>query len=160
MSIEVSFETVPPLDGAPLLRYADPPATKWLMWLPPLGWILNHWGWQRWAGPERMKYETTLRARPEIPVDIWGNTDRQAVAAALLNIIDDNFGWPNARFVPWDPVVVVMWAYEDGLDDTAAINDIEQAFSVIFTVDEWLAFYRKSLLDLVEGILERRSNTA
>jgi hypothetical protein len=107
-----------------------------------------------------MSYEKTLRERPDIPVTVWGSAHQQAAALKLLMVIDDNFGWPNTRFVPWDPVCVAMWAYEDGLDDTAAIRDIEKAFSVTFTDDEWLQYYQKSLLDLVDGILERSKRTS
>ena len=116
--------------------------------------------WQRWAGPNRRSYEKTLRERPNIPVTVWGNQHQQAAALKLLSIINDNFGWPNTRFVPWDPVVVVMWAYEDGLDDAAAISDIEKGFSVAFTDEEWLEYYRRTLLDLVDGILERSERTS
>lgn len=160
MSQTVTSETVPPLDASPLMDYADPPVAKWLMWLPPIGWILNQSRWQHWAGPVRKQYEATLRERPIIPADIWGNAEQQAVAATLLTIIDDNFGWPNTHFVPWDPVVVVMWAYEDGLDDTAAISDIEKAFSVAFTDDAWREYYRRTLLDLVDGILQQCEHNA
>ena len=160
MSLTVTRDTVPPLDAAPLNQYLDPPLAKWLLWLPPIGWMWNHLRWQRWAGPNRMSYEKTLRERPDIPVTVWGSAHQQAAALKLLMVIDDNFGWPNTRFVPWDPVCVAMWAYEDGLDDTAAIRDIEKAFSVTFTDDEWLQYYQKSLLDLVDGILERSKRTS
>ncbi len=155
MSQTVTSESVPPLDASPLLHYADQPAAKWLMWFPPIGWFLNQSRWQHWARPERKKYEATLRERPVIPADTWGSPEQQAIAASLLTIIDDNFGWPNSRFVPWDPVAVAMWAYEDGLDDTAAISDIEKEFAVAFTDEEWLKYYQKTLLDLVDDILER-----
>ena len=160
MSLTVTRESVPPLDASPLMDYADPPAAKWLMWLPPIGWMLSHWGWQRWAAPNRMAYEKTLRERPDIPITVWGNQLQQAAALKLLTIINDNFGWPNTRFVPWDPVAVAMWAYEDGLDDTAAISDIEKAFGVTFTDEEWLEHYQKTLLDLVDGIHERSERTS
>ena len=156
----MTTESVPTLDASPLLHYADPPAAKWLMWLPPIGWMLSHWGWQRWAAPNRMAYEKTLLGRPDIPVTVWGNQHQQAAALKLLTIIDDNFGWPNTRFVPWDPVAVAMWAYEDGLDDTAAISDVEKEFAVAFTDEEWLEYYQKTLLDLVDGILERSERTS
>ena len=160
MSLTVTRDTVPPLDAAPLIQYLDPPSANWLLWLPPIGWMWNHLRWQRWAGPNRLSYEKTLRERPDIPVTVWGSAHQQAAALKLLMVIDDNFGWPNTRFVPWDPVCVAMWAYEDGLDDTAAIRDIEKAFSVTFTDDEWLEYYQKTLLDLVDGILERSKRTS
>ena len=131
-------ESVPPLDASPLMHYADPPAAKWLLWLPPIGWMLSHWGWQRWAAPNRMEYEKTLRERPDIPVTVWGNQHQQAAAMKLLTI----------------------WAYEDGLDDSAAISDIEKAFGVTFTDEEWLEHYQKTLLDLVDGIHERSERTS
>lgn len=96
----------------------------------------------------------TLRERPDIPVSVWGNAHQQAVASKLLTIIDDNFGWPNTRFVPWDPVCVAMWAYEDGLDDTAAMSDIETAFGVVFADDEWLEHYNRTLIELIDIILD------
>ena len=130
------------------------------MWLPPIGWLLSQLRWLCWARPNRMAYEKTLRERPVIPVTVWGNQHQQAAGLKLLTIIDDNFGWPNTRFVPWDPVCVAMWAYEDGLDDMAAISDVDEAFSVTFTDDEWLEYYQKTLLDLVEGILERSERTS
>jgi len=156
----VTSESVPPLDASPLKEYSEPKSEKWLMWLPPIGWLLSQLRWLCWARPNRMAYEKTLRERPVIPVTVWGNQHQQAAGLKLLTIIDDNFGWPNTRFVPWDPVCVAMWAYEDGLDDMAAISDVDEAFSVTFTDDEWLEYYQKTLLDLVEGILERSERTS
>ena len=123
------------------------------MWLPPIGWLWNQMRWQRWAGPNRMAYKKTLCGRPDIPVTVWGNQHQQAAGLKLLTIIDDNFGWPNTRFVPWDPVCVAMWAYEDGLDDMAAISEIEKAFGVTFTDDEWLEMYAGSLAELIDVLL-------
>lgn len=160
MSQTVTSETVPPLDASPLMDNVDPPAAKWLMWFPPIGWILNQSRWQHWARPVRKQYEAALRERPIVPADTWGNSDQQAIAASLLTIIDENFGWPNTRFVPWDPVAVAMWAYEDGLDDTAAISDVEKEFGVAFTDEVWLEYYQKTLLDLVDGILEQSKPTS
>jgi len=156
----VTSESVPPLDASPLKEYSEPKSDKWLMWLPPIGWLLSQLRWQRWARPNRMAYEKTIRERPSIPITVWGNQHQQAAGLKLLTIIDENFGWPNTRFVPWDPVCVAMWAYEDGLDDMSAISDIEKAFGVTFTDDEWLEYYQKTLLDLVEGILERSERTS
>ena len=156
----VTRKSVPPLNESPLKEYSEPKSDKWLMCLPPIGWLLSQLRWQRWARPNRMAYEKTLRERPSIPVTVWGNQQQQAAGLKLLTIIDDNFGWPNTRFVPWDPVSVAMWAYEDGLDDMAAISDIEKAFKVTFTDDEWLEYYQKTLLDLVDGILERSERTS
>ena len=158
--MSVTRESVPPLDASPLKKYSEPKSGKWLMWLPPIGWLWSHMRWQRWAGPLRSRYEATLRERPIIPVTVWGNQQQQTAGLKLLTIIDDNFGWPNTRFVPWDPVCVAMWAYEDGLDDMAAISDIEKAFKVTFTDAEWLEYYQKTLLDLVDGILERSERTS
>ena len=153
MSITVTRDTVPPLDAAPLNHYLDPPSAKWLMWLPPIGWLLSQLRWQRWARPNRMAYEKTLCGRPDIPITVWGNQHQQAAGLKLLTIIDDNFGWPNTRFVPWDPVCVAMWAYEDGLDDMSAISDIEKAFGVTFTDDEWLEMYAGTLAELIDVLL-------
>ena len=151
--MSVTRESVPPLDASPLKAYSEPTSEKWLMWLPPIGWLWNHTRWQRWAGPNRMAYEKTLCGRPDIPVTVWGNQHQQAAGLQLLTIIDDNFGWPNTRFVPWDPVSVAMWAYEDGLDDMAAISDIEKAFGVTFTDDEWLEMYAGTLAELIDVLL-------
>jgi hypothetical protein len=100
-----------------------------------------------------MAYEKTLCGRPDIPITVWGNQHQQAAGLKLLTIIDDNFGWPNTRFVPWDPVCVAMWAYEDGLDDMAAISDIEKAFGVTFTDDVWLEMYAGTLAELIDLLL-------
>lgn len=153
MNLTVTSESVPPLDASPLKEYSEPKSDKWLMWLPPIGWLLSQMRWQRWAGPLRSRHEATLRERPIIPVTVWGNQHQQAAGLKLLTIIDDNFGWPNTRFVPWDPVCVAMWAYEDGLDDMAAISDIETAFGVTFTDDEWLEMYAGTLAELIDVLL-------
>ena len=151
--MSVTRESVPPLDASPLKAYSEPVSEKWLMWLPPIGWFLSHWGWQRWAGPLRSRHEATLRGRKEIPLETWGDDAHQAVATQILAIIEDNFGWPNTRFVPWDPVCVAMWSYEDGLDDMAAISDIEKAFSVTFADAEWLEMYDGTLAELIDVLL-------
>jgi hypothetical protein len=149
----VTPDSVPPLDASPLKAYSEPTSENWLMWLPPIGWLWNHMRWQRWAGPIRSRREATLRGRQEIPLETWGDDAHQSVATRILAIIDDDFGWPNTRFVPWDPVCVAMWAYEDGLDDMAAISDIEKAFGVTFTDDEWLRMYGGTLAELIDVLL-------
>jgi len=155
VSVLVTRESVPPLDASPLKSYSEPASEKWLLWLPPIGWLWNHLRWQRWASPIRSRYEATLRGRQEVPIEVWGDEAHQAVAIRILAIINDNFGWPNTRFVPWDPVCVAMWAYEDGLDDMAAISDIEKEFGVTFTDNEWLEHFGTSLSVLVESIVAR-----
>jgi len=51
-------------------------------------------------------------------------------------------GWPNDRFLPSDPAATLLWAHEDGLDDTAAIMAIEAEWGIRIgdeEVVEWLA---------------------
>jgi hypothetical protein len=156
----VTRESVPPLDASPLKGYSEPVSEKWLLWLPPIGWLWNHFRWQRWASPHRQAYEQILRGRPDIPIDVWGDTVHQGVAGRVLVIINDNFGWSNTRFVPWDPVCVAMWAYEDGLDDINAIAAIEQEFSMTFTDASWLEIYKGTLAELVDRLVHSTGVTA
>ena len=151
----VTKESVLPLDASPLKEYSEPKSEKWLLWLPPIGWLWNHSRWQRWASPHRQAFEQILRGRPDIPMDVWGDTEHQGAAGRVLAIIDDNFGWPNGRFVPWDPVCVAMWAYEDGLDDMSAISDIENTFGVTFPDALWLDIYQGTLAELIDALLAK-----
>jgi len=156
----VTRESVPPLDASPLKGYSEPASEKWLLWLPPIGWLWNHLRWQRWASPIRSRYEATLRGRQEVPLEVWGDEAHQAVAIRILAIINDNFGWPNTRFVPWDAVCVAMWAYEDGLDDMNAIAAIEQEFSMTSTNASWLEIYEGTLAELVDRLVHSTGVTA
>jgi len=71
-------------------------------------------------------YEEILQARPEDVSPFWGNDPIfRDFALWTCGLIGHEMGWRAPRFYPWDPVEVVLWDYEDGLDSESVILKLE-----------------------------------
>jgi acyl carrier protein len=105
---------------------------KCLMWLPIIGWTFAAMLEQARFQPMVRSIEQQLRDRPDTS-QLWGaEPDRQRVSSTMRKIAQEECGWPNDRFIPADPLDIVLWGHKDGLDSVSAVMRIEKEFSFRF----------------------------
>lgn len=74
----------------------------------------------------RNDYLGQLQSRPLNTLDAWGeDAEYRQFVIAVLAIVKREMGWELVSFVPWDPFVVVFWAYDDAYDLEAAVLAVE-----------------------------------
>ena len=130
------------------------------MWIPIIGWIFGAaLGRERFA-PVVQRYEGTLKQRdPMLVRDTWKVEEREIVDRLAI-IVSEEIGWKYPRFMPTDPLSVVFWAHQDGLDDAAAVQRIEQEFGITMSLEESCSLSRGTMIDLVAAIRAKRANQA
>jgi hypothetical protein len=102
------------------------------MWLPIIGWTFAARLEQARFRPMVHSIEQQLRDRPDTS-PLWGaDPGRQRVASAVRKIAQEECGWPNDRFIPADPLDIVLWGHKDGLDSVSAEMRIEKDFGFRF----------------------------
>ncbi len=120
--------------------------------VPFLGWIVASHLWAKRAGPFRRRLFEQIEARPRTPGSAWGGASR--VAQVVCEVAQTEMGWPSASFVPDDPVAVVFWSYDDGLDAQAALGEIRDRFDCDLPDEAALPFFEKTLGELVAFLAE------
>jgi len=98
------------------------------MWLPIIGWTFAAMLEQARFQPIVRSIEQQLCERPDTS-QLWGaDPDRQRISSAIRKIAQEECGWPNDRFIPADPLDIVLWGHKDGLDNVSAVMRIEKEF--------------------------------
>lgn len=69
-----------------------------------------------------------LAGRAEFPAVAWGTPDRAAFAEAVGRIVAGEFGWPNAHFVPADPLVILFLPHFDGSEGLMIAYEFSKQF--------------------------------
>jgi hypothetical protein len=70
--------------------------------------------------------ERQLQSRPQIGTQDWpGDDGRREFARWLSDAIAKEISWCNDRFIEADPMEILLWAHEDGLDVDFLIRDLE-----------------------------------
>jgi len=153
-------DNCPGLDGSAIDRVPDASGVeKAGKLVPVLGWIVSNALWSRRHRPTREMYLAQLESRPEVTLAAWGDDlERVDIAARVCQIAGRNIGWPMPKFVPWDPMRVVLWAFDDGLDDVQAILDIEDDFGIEISDEELTQTLGNSLGEFVDEIRKRASS--
>ncbi len=120
--------------------------------IPFLGWMIARILQDRRFHPISITYKNLLSARDhDVVIEKW-HEDERGDAVRLMRILAEELGWRPPQFLPGDPCLVALWAYEDGLDDVAAILRIEDEWGIKFTDEEVAVIYKLKLLDLVQLI--------
>ncbi len=124
----------PNLPPLPRLEMATLEGTRFdrtLERIPVVGWIWVDLRWKSRANPIVREIHTLLANRSIETVSFCDDDPSlRETAAAMAQIASDEIGWPNDRFLPHDPLATVLWAHEDGLDDTAALLAMEARFDI------------------------------
>jgi len=125
--------------------------------IPIVGWIWADVRWRLRAFPLIREVHTRLAIRPTETLSLFGEAPSlQHTAATLATIAAQVIGWPSDRFLPDDPLATILWAHEDGLDDTSAILAMENEFGVELPM-AWLeTMWTGSWGDFVNAIHRKR----
>jgi len=73
-------------------------------------------------------------------------------------IAGEEIGWSHPRFLPDDPLEIVFWAHQDGLDANFATKRLEQKFRVKFSEEEFRFLKHARMSDLVDTIRKKEAH--
>lgn len=124
------------------------------------GWMIADRLWGKRIQPIVEKIEAQLQLRATPDPSIWGDdVERRGLAEWLCAEIAGNFGWSNDCYVPSDPIYVLMWAHEDGLDLESLVLTIEEKLTIELDREQVAAwFHGKTLGDVVDELLAKTTN--
>lgn len=129
--------------------------------IPLLGWAIASSLWANRTSPIVQAVVEQLISRPKPEPSIWGNdTRRVQIGLCLSRVAKEEMGWPNDHFVPADPVRVVFWAHEDGLDFEVALLTIEEELDVKLNDAEVNDWFVKTLGDVVDELMAKQESAA
>ena len=86
-----------------------------------------------------------LSARHDVILNAWEPSERN-VARKVSSVIQECLGWPNAFFVPDDPLEILLFDAGDSMSAVEAMVEIEERLGVEMKCEE-------SLGDLVNRIV-------
>jgi hypothetical protein len=134
------------------------PLHRILMWLPILGWVIADQRWKYAMRPERERMRAILESRSGSTINTFRqDADFLAFVGGSCEIIRDEIGWPNDRFISEDDCGAVLWAYDDGLDDVLAVIEIEEKFNLAEVPDaEFEGITAASFGEFLEAMYSRK----
>ena len=94
--------------------------------IPIIGWLIfPHFRLSR-IYPVIEIIENQLIEREDKKLsDFYELHNEKQIAEKLSKSIEENIGWCNDRYMPCDPVKILLWSYADALDVTFVLKDIE-----------------------------------
>jgi len=106
-----------------------------------------------------------MEARAAVPSEAWGtDPDRYILANKIAAIIRDEIEWPNANFIPEDPMCLVLFRLDtedlfwDNMEIECIFIEIEYALGCSFTFEEVDTIYAGTFGEAVDLLLEIRRN--
>ncbi|HEY8751545.1 MAG TPA: hypothetical protein VIM11_26425 [Tepidisphaeraceae bacterium] len=112
----------------------DPPSTfERLCWFIPLvGWTVAGTLESHRRTPKAQNIARQLAARPKAATAAaWGDDPiRIAMARNISRIIREEFHWPNAHFLPDDPLNLLMYTPGDGITPIACAFAMEKQLTL------------------------------
>lgn len=128
------------------------------MWIPLLGWCFGAALQRERYRPVVQLYEQILSSRDQqLVIDTWEEEDRDFYKE-IARIIGAEIGWEYPWFLPDDPLEVVFWAHQDGLDGTIATKQLEQKFEIKLSDEECRLLCHARMFDLVQNIKKKMAN--
>ena len=128
---------------------------KVMSYIPFLGWAVSSGLWRRRHRPIQESITQNLAGRPFINRSIWGDAERQEIAAFVCTAIKEQIGWPNDRYLPADAVGVLMWSFQDCLESVEIVMQIEDRFGFKLPDEEFELIFRLDMSEFVDLISTR-----
>jgi hypothetical protein len=107
---------------------------------------------------------TQLRRRTAISREVWGpSPDRQKLASKISEIIQKEIGWPNANFIPEDPMRLVLFKLDseglfwDHMELEFIFYGIEDVAGRALTDDEFRHMFNGTFGEAVDLLLDINS---
>jgi hypothetical protein len=144
---------VTPLTEAPWPLEPASQVERVCRFIPLVGWTVagtlergrRRPKWEHIAGQIAVRTKRADRA--------WGdNPFRRAIAGAVSKVIRETFGWPNAHYLPDDPIALLMWTTGDGVSPISCAFSIEKRL-VVTLGDVTVEWHKMTLGQLVDHIL-------
>ena len=150
---------IQPLEAPEIARIDSSVTKAERFWghIPILGWALSNTMWGERTWPIVEKIERQLKSRSEPESGLWGESAAKiALARYVCKVAAEEMGWPNDYFIPDDPVGVVFWAHEDGLDVESAVMEIEEHLGITLDDAEVETWFNQTLGEVVESLWVRQ----
>lgn len=113
--------------------------------------------WRKYPGDSRRIFEQVskqLLDRERPAPEIWGEESaRIQTALRICRRIQEQYEWPNDRFLPGDPVDIVMLMPWDDLDIVEFVMQLEEDFGIDLPDEE--AEKWKILGDILDSVMAR-----
>lgn len=105
--------------------------------------------WRAIAAP----LEAWLGRRTLSLADAWGRRpERLERIGEICGTVKDHMGWPGDRFLPGDPLAIVLWNHHGTRDATLAMQEIEERYGIkVFRLLERVAAELKDNPDATFG---------
>ena len=146
-------------DGFDSIEANETRAEKFWKRIPILGRTIAVSLWDARVHPIVEQVNSQLRQRAPIEEDEWGSDPARLEAAKFISLVAQRqIGWVNDRFSPLDPVSIVFWAHEDGLDDIAALQEIESEFDIKIEDSHITEIWQLNLSEFVNWVFERQAS--
>lgn len=106
-------------------------------------------------------FHDQVRQRPRADPRIWGDDPaRQRVAICLAQAIQKAGRWPNAHFLPDDPIDILWWEHDGGLEPIEVHFELEESLGFKTTPEAFYAMDTMTFgqaVDHMMGLVQRKS---
>jgi hypothetical protein len=105
-----------------------------VVWLWGISFVVAFWAatvftYRRKAQPTFVQIAEQLLGRGSFPFDLWGSASRAEFAHFVSGVVAEEIGWPNANFIPDDPLEILFFCPSgDGGEAVAILWTIEKEF--------------------------------
>ena len=138
--------------------YGPPAAVRCIRWIPVVGFIVNaaYWNWR--FSPVKEALDIAILSRQGAEREWSRELYDLQLAGLICEIAREEMCWRGSSFIPDDPLRVVLWSFNDGLDIDYAIQRIEEAARVEILDADLEQLWSQTLGDFVRYISERRND--
>ncbi len=127
----LSPPTVEPLVEPPVAVAPACKLERWCWYFPFVGWTVAGVLERERRTPRWDHIAHQLQTRTRDALDLWGDDRlRRSLAQAVARVIRDEFGWPNAHFIPDDRLDLLMYSAGNGLSPVACAFTLEKILVV------------------------------
>ena len=124
-----------------------------LLFFPIVGWVIASRLLKKRIRHVVDYINAQLTERPSIKLEEFYYDDlKKEVAWFLREIIFETIGWKSDKFIPEDPIDIIMWSHYDDLDEAMVIVAIEYAIGRSLLESELTSISKGTLGDLVEFV--------
>jgi hypothetical protein len=123
---EMAYVATKPLTWPSTGRPQDSLFERCCMWMPIVGWFVGAIHWQFRSHPIVRHIDQQLEYRNNLKAIEWsGDTQRQLFGRWLSHVIAQEMTWTNDRFLEDDPIEILCWSHDDGLDFDFVLQAID-----------------------------------
>jgi hypothetical protein len=100
------------------------------------------------------RFHAQVRLRPPVDPATWGDDPaRRKFAAFLAEAIRDAGGWPNDHFLPSDPMSILCWEHDYGMEILLVYFAVEEEVGKAMAIEEFRRICSMSFAQAVDFLL-------